>query len=122
MRYVDGFVLAVSKKKLKDYKKMATDAGKIWKKHGALEYIEAVADDVKKNKWSDITFPMTVKAKPSELVVIAFIVFRSRKHRDQVNAKVMKDPAMDGSQFEGKVMPFDMKRMVYGGFQSIVDL
>lgn len=119
MSYIDGFVIPVPKKKLDYYKKMASDGGKIWMKHGAVQYFETVADDVKKQKWASISFPMTVKCKPTETVILSFIVFKSRKHRDQVNAKVMKDPAMNEQNFE---IPFDMKRMVYGGFETIVEV
>ncbi len=120
MSYVDGFVLALPKKNIAAYKKMASKAGKIWRKYGALDYKECVGDDFR-SVYGGIPFPKTVKAKPSETVVFAYIVFKSRKHRDQVNAKVMKDPSMDASNFEGKPMPFDMKRIVYGGFTVLVD-
>ncbi len=119
MRYVDGYVLPLPKKHLKMYKQIATKAGKIWRKHGALQYVECIGDDLKA-EWSTIPFPKTVKCKPGETVVFSFIVFKSRAHRDQVNAKVMKDPFMNDP--ENKEMPFDMKRLVYGGFKAIVDL
>ena len=121
MRYVDGYILAVPKKSLGEYRQMAQKAGKVWKKHGALEYVESVGDDLA-SKWSSIKFPQTVKAKSGETVVFSFIVFKSRAHRDRVNAKVMKDPLMSDAAYKDKPMPFDMKRMVYGGFKSIVDL
>ncbi len=119
MQYVDGFILAVKKKKIGEYRRMAQMAGKVWRKYGALDYKECVGDDLKM-KWGGIPFPKTVKLKRDEIVVFAYIVFKSRKHRDQVNAKVMKDPLMHAPDAD-KPMPFDMKRMVYGGFEVIVD-
>ncbi|MGQ0569172.1 MAG: DUF1428 domain-containing protein [Armatimonadota bacterium] len=118
MRYVDGFVLPVPKKNLRAYRRMAQKAGKIWRKYGALDYKECVGDDLK-TKWG-VPFPRTVKLKPGEMVVFSYIVFKSRAHRDRVNAKVMKDLSM-GAGMEDKPMPFDMKRMVYGGFKILVD-
>ena len=118
MRYVDGFVLAVPKKKLAAYKRMAQKAGKVWRDHGALEYIECVADDVKKGKLT--SFPQSVKLKPGETVVFAYIVYKSRAHRDRVNAKVMKDPRL-ANMMDPKAMPFDAKRMIYGGFKTFVE-
>lgn len=126
-KYVDGFVLAVSKKRLKDYQKMATKAGKVWKKHGALQYFECVGEDLNPNmgEMPDmgkmLRFPETVKCKPDETVVFAFIIFKSRKHRDAVNAKVMKDPLMNDPSWKDKPMPFDIMRMAYGGFTTIVE-
>jgi uncharacterized protein YbaA (DUF1428 family) len=119
MRYVDGFVLPVPKKNLDAYKAMARKAGKIWKEYGALEYIECVADDVKPGKLT--SFPQGVKLKPDELVVFSWIVFKSRAHRDRVNKKVMADPRL-ANMMDPKAMPFDSKRMVYGGFKSLVEL
>lgn len=121
MRYVDGFLLVVPTKKIKEYKKIASDAGKIWKKYGALEYIEAIGDDLHP-KGMTFTFPKAAKSKKGESVFFSFIVFKSRKHRDIVNAKVMKDPAMSADAMKDVPMPFDMKRMAYGGFEAIVDL
>lgn len=118
MRYVDGFVLPVPKKNLEAYKAMARKAGKIWKEYGALEYIECVADDVKPGKLT--SFPQGVKLKPDELVVFAWIVFKSRAHRDRVNKKVMADPRL-ANMMDPKAMPFDSKRMIYGGFKSLVE-
>ena len=118
MPYVDGFVVPVPKKKVQDYKRLARKAGKIWKEYGALEFRECVADDVKKGKWT--SFPRSVKLKPSETVFFSWIVYKSRKHRDQVNAKVMKDPRML-AMMDPNAMPFDMKRMSYGGFEVLVD-
>ena len=116
--YVDGFVLAVPKKKIRAYKRLAEKAARVWRKHGALDYVEAVGNDLS-SKWAGIKFPRTVKARPSETVVFSYIVFKDRKHRDMVNAKVMKDPFMKDAQPEQ--MPFDMKRMVYGGFRVLVE-
>ena len=117
MSYVDGFVLVVPKKKLAVYKKMATKAGKIWREHGALDYKECVGDDLK-SKWGT-PFGKLAKAKTGETVVFSYIVYKSRAHRDKVNAKVMKDKRLG----EGmpKEMPFDMKRMAYGGFKTLVE-
>lgn len=118
MRYVDGFVLPVPKKKLAAYRRMAQTAGKVWRDHGALEYIECVADDVKPGKHT--SFPQSVKLKPAETVVFAYIVYKSRAHRNRVNAKVMKDPRL-ASMMDPKAMPFDGKRMFWGGFKVLVD-
>jgi uncharacterized protein YbaA (DUF1428 family) len=118
MSYVDGFVLAVPKSKLRAYRSMAQKAGKIWRKYGALDYKECVGDDLK-NKWG-APFGKAVKLKSGETVVFSYIVFKSRAHRDRVNASVMKDPAMK-ADMQNQPMPFDMKRMVYGGFKVIVD-
>ena len=118
-QYVDGFVLPVPKDKVDAYRRMARKAGKIWREHGALEYRECVADDVKKGEVT--SFPRSVKLKSNETVVFAWIVYRSRAHRDRVNAKVMKDPRlMEG--MDPKTMPFDTKRMFWGGFGVIVDV
>jgi uncharacterized protein YbaA (DUF1428 family) len=119
MRYVDGFVLPVPKKKLADYRRMAQKAGKVWRHHGALEYIECVADDVKPGKRT--SFPQSVKLKPGETVIFAYIVYKSRAQRDRINAKVMKDPRL-AKMMDPKAMPFDAKRMFWGGFKSFVEL
>ena len=119
MAYVDGFVVPVPKKNLDAYRRLARLAGKVWREHGALDFKECVADDVKKGKWT--SFPRSVKLKPNETVVFAFIVYKSRAHRDKVNAKVMKDPRLK-SMMDPKAMPFDAKRMIYGGFKVFVDL
>jgi uncharacterized protein YbaA (DUF1428 family) len=119
MSYVDGFVVPVPKKNLQAYRSMAKKAGKIWMEHGALEYIECVADDVKPGKLT--SFPQSVKLKPGETVVFSWIVYKSRAHRDRVNKKVMKDPRM-AAMMDPKAMPFDMKRMFYGGFKTLVGL
>ena len=117
MSYVDGFVLPVPKKRIDDYRRMARKAGKIWREHGALEYRECVVEDV--NVKYGVPFTRAVKMKPGDTVVFAWIVFKSRSHRDRVNAKVMNDPrlAMD----DPSAMPVDIKRMVYGGFNVLVD-
>jgi uncharacterized protein YbaA (DUF1428 family) len=116
MRYVDGYVLPVPKKNLKAYLRMARMGEKIWRKHGALDYKECVGDDLK-TKWGT-PFPRMMKLKPGETVVFSYIVFKSRAHRDRVNAKVMKEMEKMG---EPKDMPFDVKRMVYGGFKVLVE-
>lgn len=116
-RYVDGFVLPVPKKNLTAYRTMARKAGRIWREHGALEYIEAVADDVKPGKWT--SFPQSVKLKRDETVVFAYIVYKSRAHRDRVNAKVMKDKRM-APMMDPKSLPFDGKRLFWGGFKVLV--
>jgi uncharacterized protein YbaA (DUF1428 family) len=119
MRYVDGYVLPVPKKNLAAYRRMAQKAGKIWREHGALEYIECVADDVKPGKHT--SFPQSVKLKLAETVVFAYIVYKSRADRDRVNAKVMKDPRL-ANMMDPKDMPFDAKRMFWGGFKVLVDI
>jgi uncharacterized protein YbaA (DUF1428 family) len=118
MRYVDGYVLPVPKKKIGAYRAMAQKAGKIWREYGALDYKECVADDVKRGKWT--SFPRSVKLKAGETVVFAYVVYRSRAHRDQVNKKVMNDPRIKG-MCDPKDMPFDCKRMFWGGFKVLVD-
>lgn len=115
--YVDGFVLPVSKKKLVAYCRMARIAGKVWRDHGAIEYIECVADDVKPGRWT--SFPQSVKLKPGEVVVFSYIAYKSRRHRDQVNAKAMKDKRL-AKLMDPRAMPFDGKRMFWGGFKTIV--
>jgi uncharacterized protein YbaA (DUF1428 family) len=117
MRYVDGFVVPVPKKSLPAYRRMAKTAGKVWRDHGALEFREYVAEDVKVGKWT--SFPRSVKLKPGETVVLSWIVYKSRAHRDRVNAKVMKDPRL-AKMMDPKAMPFDGKRMIYGGFEMLV--
>ncbi len=118
MTYVDGFVLPVPKKNLPAYRRMAEAAGKVWREHGALEVRECVAEDVKVGKLT--SFPKSVKLKPGETVVFSWIVFKSRAHRDKVNAKVMKDPRLAG-MMNPKDMPFDGKRLIYGGFDVLVE-
>ena len=118
MRYVDGFLIPVPKRNLRTYRNMSQAAGRIWKKLGALEYVETVGDDLAIKK--TVAFPKTIKAKRGESVVFSWIVYRSRAHRDQVNAKVMKHPAI--VKMMKKPSPFDFKRMAYGGFRVLVDL
>ena len=119
MTYVDGYVLPVPKKNIPAYRRMAQKAGKIWREHGALEFRECVAEDVKVGKLT--SFPRSVKVKPGETVFFSWIVFKSRADRDRVNAKVMKDPRL-ADMMDPKAMPFDAKRMIYGGFKALVEL
>lgn len=119
MRYVDGFVLPVPKKNLPAYRRMARKAGKIWRKHGALEFRECVGDDL--NVKMGTTFPRKIKIKRGETVVFSWIAFKSRSHRDRVNAKVMEDPRL-ARMMDSSKMPFDAKRMLYGGFKVLVDV
>jgi uncharacterized protein YbaA (DUF1428 family) len=119
MQYVDGFIVPVPKKNLNAYRALARKAGKIWREYGALDYRECVAEDVKMGKWT--SFPRSVKRKPNETVVFSWIVYKSRAHRDRVNAKVMKDPRI-AAMGDPKSMPFDGKRMIYGGFETLVKL
>ena len=119
MRYVDGFVLPIPKKKLQAYRRMSSKAGKIWREYGAIEYLECVGDDL--NVKGMKTFPRQIKPKPGETVVFSWILFKSRAHRDRVNAKVISDPRL-AKMMDPKSMPFDVKRMVYGGFKVLVDL
>jgi uncharacterized protein YbaA (DUF1428 family) len=119
MPYVDGYVVPVPKKKVDAYRRMALKAGKIWREHGALEFRECVADDVKPGKRT--SFPQSVKLKPGETVFFSYIVFKSRADRDRINAKVMKDKRI-ASMMDPKAMPFDAKRMFWGGFKTMVDL
>ena len=116
--YVDGFVLPVPKKNTKAYLKMARLGRKVWLDHGALDYKECIADDVKKGKHT--SFPQAVKLKPGEVVWFSWIVYRTRKHRDSVNKKVMKDKRIANSM-DPKKMPFDGKRFFWGGFKVKVD-
>ena len=119
MQYVDGFVVPVPKKKMKEYVKLARLGGKVWREHGALEYRECVAEDVKVGKRT--SFPRSVKLKPGETVVLSWVVYKSRAHRDRVMAKVMVDPRMADMMKPGGV-PFDTKRMFFGGFETLVDV
>jgi uncharacterized protein YbaA (DUF1428 family) len=116
-RYVDGFVLPVPKKNTALYRRVARAAGKIWRDHGALDYVECIADDVKPGKWT--SFPQAVKLKKNEVVWFSWIVFRSRAHRDRVNAAVLKDPRLQALARMGEA--FDGRRMVYGGFKTMVE-
>ncbi len=119
MAYVDGFLLPVPKKNLAAYRRMAQKAGKIWREHGALEYRECAGDDLKVKM--GLPFPRAMKLKPGETVVFSWIVYKSRAHRDRVNAKIMKDPRI-AQMMDGESMPFDVRRMSYGGFRVLVDL
>ena len=116
-KYIDGFVVPVPKKNLAAYRRMAQKAGRVWKEHGALDFVECVADDVKPGKIT--SFPQSVKLKTGEVVVFSWIVYKSRAHRDRVNKKVMADPRL-GSMMDMKSMPFDGKRMIFGGFKVLV--
>jgi uncharacterized protein YbaA (DUF1428 family) len=118
LMYVDGYILPVPKKNLAAYRRMAQKAGKIWREHGALEYVECVADDVKPGKQT--SFPQSVKLKAGETVVFAYILYKSRVHRDRVNSNVMKDPRL--ANMNATDMPFDAKRMFWGGFKTFVEL
>jgi uncharacterized protein YbaA (DUF1428 family) len=126
MKYLDGFVLVVSEKNLPAYRKMAEEAGKIWKKYGALEYIESAGEDLNPDvpaEMKGVTFPQMAGTKTGETVVFSYILFSSRQHRDEVNAKVMKEMEAEANKPENKdkPMPFDMKRAAYGGFEVIVE-
>ena len=118
MSYVDGFVVPVPKTKLMAYFAMAKKAGKVWKEHGALEFHESVADDVKMGKWT--SFLRSVMIRRGETVVFSWIVYKSRKDRDRINATVMKDPRL-AKMMDIKEIPFDAKRMIYGGFKVVVE-
>ncbi|HEY0972950.1 MAG TPA: DUF1428 domain-containing protein [Solimonas sp.] len=117
MAYIDSFVLPVPKKNLAAYRKEARKAGKVWREHGALAYVEAIADDVKPGKWT--SFPQSVKLKADETVIFAYAVYPSRRDRDRVIKKVMADPRL---QMDPKKMPFDGKRMFWGGFKPFIEL
>ncbi|NJD89071.1 MAG: DUF1428 domain-containing protein [Betaproteobacteria bacterium] len=117
-KYVDGFIVPVPKRKLPAYRRMARLGASIWREHGALEYRECIAEDVKVGKLT--SFPRSVKLKRGETVVFSWIVYKSRAQRDRVNAKAMKDPRL-APMMDMKRMPFDMKRMIYGGFEIFVD-
>ncbi len=119
MSYVDGFVVPVPRDSLPAYKRMATKAGKVWREHGALEYRECVADDVKPGKRT--SFPQSVKLKPDEVVVFSWIVYKNRRDRDRINKAVMADPRL-ADMMDLKSLPFDAKRMFFGGFKSMVEL
>ncbi|HEX6644670.1 MAG TPA: DUF1428 domain-containing protein [Gemmatimonadales bacterium] len=120
MRYVDAFVVPIARRQVAKYQKIARAAGRIWREHGALAYIEATGDDLSPAEVK-VTFPKLARSKPGETVIVAFIVYKSRAHRDRVNKKVFEDPRMN-RMIEGMTMPFDMRRMAYGGFSAIVDL
>ncbi|ALN91709.1 MULTISPECIES: DUF1428 domain-containing protein [Lysobacter] len=116
MSYVDGFVLAVPKKNLAAYRALARKAGKVWMEHGAQAYMETVEDDVAPGKTT--SFPQAVKLKPGEVVVFSWIVYKTRAQRDKINKRVLNDPRL--ANMDPKKMPFDLKRMIYGGFKPIV--
>ena len=118
-QYVDGFVIPVPKKNLPAYLRMARTAGRVWREHGALDYRECVAADVKWGKWT--SFPRSVKLKRGETVVFSWIVYKSRVHRDRVMARVMKDPRI-AKMMNPKKMPFDGKRMIWGGFKTLISI
>lgn len=118
MPYVDGFVLAVRKKNIKAYRSLAQKAAKVWREHGAVQYVEAVGDDL--DVKFGVPFTKMMKSKADETIVFSWIVYKSRAHRDRVNAKVMKDKRL-AEMMQGKPMPFDVKRMVYGGFKYLVE-
>jgi uncharacterized protein YbaA (DUF1428 family) len=117
MAYVDGFIVPVPRKKLAAYRNLAKKAGKVWMDHGALSYVECVADDVKKGKLT--SFPRSVKLKPGEVVIFSWITYSSRKSRDAVMSKVMKDKRLAG-MMDMSAMPFDGKRMIFGGFKTMM--
>lgn len=123
-KYVDGFVLVVPKKNVAAYRKMATEGAKMWMKYGALEYFECMGDDLNPNTdmagMQALTFPKMTKLKKNETVWFSFIVYKSKKHRDQVNKKVMAQMAKDAEKYKNMPMPFDLKRMAYGGFKAVV--
>ena len=119
MSYVDGFVIPMPKRNVAAYRRMARAAGKIWKDHGAVQYVECLGDDL--NVKGVRTFPQLVKPKPGETIVFSWILYKSRAHRDRVNARVMKDPRIT-RMMKDKAMPFDMKRMSYGGFKVLVEV
>jgi uncharacterized protein YbaA (DUF1428 family) len=116
-RYVDGFVLVVPRKNVQAYRRMAQKAGRVWREHGALEYRECIGDDLKV-KWG---MPRMTRLKSRETIFFSWIIYKSRAHRDRVNAKVMKDPRL-AAMMSSKSMPFDLKRMAYGGFKVLVDV
>jgi len=118
-RYVDGFIVPVPAKKVEAYRKLARKAGKIWMEYGALDYTECIADDVKPGKLT--SFPQSVKLKKDEVVVFSWISFKSRKQRDSINKKVMSDPRL-ADMGDSKNLPFDGKRMIWGGFKTMVEL
>ncbi len=118
MAYVDGFLLAVPRRKLQEYRRLAQRAGKVWREHGALEFRECVADDVQMGEVT--SFPRSVQLEQGEIVVFSWIVFESREHRDRVNAEAMKDARLE-DMMKPEAMPFDGKRMIYGGFAVMLD-
>ena len=117
--YVDGFILTVPQKRLQEYKRMARQAGKVWREHGALEFRECMGDDL--NVKGMLPFPKMAKARPGEVVFFSYIVYKTKTHRKQVNSKVMKDPRL-AKMMSSKNLPFDVKKMAYGGFKAVIDL
>ena len=115
--YVDGFVTPVPKRRVNDYKRLARKAGKVWREHGALDYVECIADDVSVGKRT--SFPRSVKLRPDEVVWFSYIVYKSRRDRDRIMKKVMADPRL-ADMMDPKDMPFDGKRMFWGGFRTVV--
>ena len=125
MRYVDGFLIVVPKDKLEEYRKMAEEGREVWMKYGALDYKECVGDDLNASMGDDVQtlpFPKLTRLGEDEALIFSFIVYESRAHRDEVNAKVMADPAMSPEAMKDRAMPFDMNRFSYGGFEVIVDI
>ena len=120
-RYADGFLLAVPKRRLAAYRRISQKAGKVWKEYGALEYIECAGDDLKIKGGMGASFTKAARTRPGEAVVFSWILYKSKADRDRINKKVMKDPRL-AEMMDPKSMPFDMKRMAYGGFKAIVDL
>ncbi len=118
-KYIDGFVIPVKKKDIAAYRKMATWGAKTWKKYGALEYFECIADDIAAQKGMGMGFKKLAKLRPDETLVFSFIVYKSKAHRNEINKKVMSDPSM--KDFDPKMMPVDMKRFVMGGFKTLVE-
>jgi uncharacterized protein YbaA (DUF1428 family) len=122
-KYVDGFVIVMPEKNVHEYKKMAKLGAKVWKKYGALDYKECVSEDIySKSMGMAPVFPKMTNLKKGEVVVFSYIVFKSRKHRDQVNKKVMQDPLMSPEAWKDKPVPFDMERVAYGGFEVLVEI
>lgn len=122
-KYVDGFVIVMPEKNVHEYKKMAKLGAKVWKKYGALDYRECVSEDIhSKSMGMAPVFPKMTNLKKGEVVIFSYIVFKSRKHRDQVNKKVMQDPLMSPEAWKDKPVPFDMKRVAYGGFEVLVEI
>jgi len=119
-RYVDGFLLVVPKKRLAEYRTISRKAAKVWQDHGALDYVECVGDDLKQQQGMGTSFPKVTKLKAGEVVVFSWIIYKSRSHRDAVNKKVVQDPRL-AEMMDGSAMPFDHKRMSYGGFSVLVD-
>lgn len=123
-KYVDGFVLVVPKDKVEEYKIMAKEGAETWMKYGALEYMECMGDDLETKDaggMKHLAFTQLARAKPDETVWFSFIVFKSKAHRDEVNAKVMEEMSQQGDKYKDKPMPFEMSRMAYGGFEVIVE-